>query len=407
MLGIAFRKGLGTGARASLIAGALASLVALSPAAPARGQRVSKSGVDPERLARISVQLKSFVERGALAGAVTLVARRGEVVSLEAFGYQDLESKRPMRADTIFDIRSVTKPVTAVGIMILLEEGKLALSDPVGKYIPGFGATRETHGAAKAVTIHHLLTHTSGLPSNRPPEIEDITVRRDRTLSEVVELLSKQEPEFEPGTQFRYGSGGYAILGRIIELVAGKPFEQFMEERVFAPLGMKDSFFFIPAGKRSRVASVYRLQNGRLSKWEEIEAHALRAKYPAPEFGMYSTASDLAAFCQMMLDGGTFKGRRILSRMSVASMTLNHTRHIRSAVTQRPAHQGLGWGLSGDPMSDFPLTSPGSFGHNGAFGSIIWVDPSEGLIRIFLEHRFGSGNESNVFMALAGAAVTN
>lgn len=399
MLRITFWKSLGTGM--------LAPLIMLSPTAAAQGRRVSKSGVDSERLARIPVRMKSFVERGAIAGAVTLIARRGEVLSLEAFGYQDLDSKKPMRADTIFDIRSVTKPVTAIGVMILMEEGKLALNDPVEKYIPEFGDARKAPGPQNKVTIHHLLTHTSGLPPSRPPEIEDITIRRDRTLSEVVAFLSKQEPEFEPGTQFRYSSAGYATLGRIIEVTSGKPYEQFIKERIFAPLGMKDSFFFIPAGKQGRVASIYRLQNGKLSEWEEIESYSRKAKYPGPEFGMYSTASDLASLCQMMLDGGTFKGRRILSEMSVATMTKNHTLHIKSAATQRPAYQGLGWGLSGDPMSDFPLTSPGSYGHNGAFGAIIWIDPNKGLIRIFLEHRFGSGNESNIFMAMAGSAVTH
>jgi CubicO group peptidase (beta-lactamase class C family) len=222
-----------------------------------------------------------------------------------------------------------------------------------------------------------------------------------------VAFLSKQEPEFEPGTQFRYSSGGYAVLGRIIEVVSGKRYEQFITERIFVPLGMKDSFFFIPAETLSRVASIYRFQNGTLSEWKEIEAYSRDAKYPGPEFGMYSTASDLASLCQMMLDGGTFKARRILSKMSVELMTENHTLNIKSAITQTPAYQGLGWGLAGDPMNDFPLTSPGSFGHNGAFGAIIWIDPNKGLIRIFLTHRFGFGNESDVFMAMAGSAVTN
>lgn len=393
--------------RKNLAIAMLVLLISFSPMMAARGQRVSKSGMDAARLAKIPARMKSFVERGAMAGAVTLIARRGAVVSLEAVGYQDLDSKKPMRADTIFDIRSVTKPVTAIGVMILMEEGKLALNDPVEKYLPEFGAARQARNSPHKVTIHQLLTHTSGLPSTRPAEIADITIRRDRTLSEVVTFLSKQEPDLEPGTQFRYNSGGYATLGRIIEVVSGKSYEQFIRERIFVPLGMKDSFFFIPPAKQNRVASIYRLQNGRLSKWEEIEDYSRKAKYPGPEFGMYSTASDLAALCQMMLDGGTFNGRRILSPMSVAMMTKNQTLHIKSATTQRPAYQGLGWGLSGDPSSDFPLTSPGSFGHNGAFGAIVWIDPQQSLIRIFLEHRFGSENESNVFMSMAGAAVIN
>lgn len=245
------------------------------------------------------------------------------------------------------------------------------------------------------------------MPLNRPPEIEDITIKRDRTLADVVTILSKQEPDFEPGTQFRYYSGGFAILGRIIEVVSGKPFEQFIKERVFDPLGMKDSFFFVPTEKRNRIASLYRLKDGKLIRWEEVEAYTRNAKYPGPEFGMYSTAPDLASLCQMMLNGGSFKGKQILSRMAVETMTQNHTLNIKSAITQRPAYQGLGWGLSGDPMNDFPLTSTGSFGHNGAFGAIIWIDPKKDLIRIFLEHRFGFNNESNIFMAMAGSAVTD
>jgi CubicO group peptidase (beta-lactamase class C family) len=360
-----------------------------------------------ERLARIPVQIRSFVDKGTIAGAVTLVARHGTVVSLEAIGYQDLEIKKPMRADTIFDIRSVTKPITAIGIMILMEEGKLALNDPVEQYLPEFKVTRKKDQQPTPITIHHLLTHTAGLPLYRLPESQELPVKRNRTLTDYVTFLSKQEPEYEPGTQFRYSSGGFAILGRIIEVVSGQPYDQFIKKRIFVPLGMKDSFFFIPAEKQSRVASIYRLQDGKLSKWEELEAYARTAKYPGPEFGMYSTAADLASLCQMMLDGGTLKGRRILSKMSVALMTENHTLNIKSATTQTPVYQGLGWGLAGDPMNDFPLTSSGSFGHNGAFGTILWIDPKPRLIRIFLTHRFGNGNESDVFMAMAGSAVTN
>ncbi|HEU4795633.1 MAG TPA: serine hydrolase domain-containing protein, partial [Pyrinomonadaceae bacterium] len=344
--------------------------------------------------------MKSLVDEGAIAGAVTLVARNGKVFSLEAVGFQDLETRKPMRTDTIFDVRSVTKIVTAIGVMILVEEGKLALSDPVDNYLPEFKRS-DAKSLGPPITIHHLLTHTSGLPFSRPTEIEDITIKRDRTLAEVVALLAKQEPEFAPGTQFRYTSGGFAILGRIIEVVSGKSYEQFVQERVFDPLGMRDSFFFIPAEKRERVASLYRRKDGKLERWRELEEYSKRAKYSAPEFGMYSTAADLASLCQLMLNGGTSRGRRIVSPLSVAAMTSNHTMNLLSAVTQRPAHQGLGWGLSGDPMDDFPLTSPGSYGHNGAFGAIVWIDPKHGLVRIFLEHLFGSGNEVATFMAMA------
>ena len=384
----------------------VAALFVLVVPATNRGQRVSEPGLDPQRLAKIAPRMKYLVDEGAIAGAVTLVARNGKVFSLEAVGFQDLETRKPMRTDTIFDVRSVTKIVTAIGVMILVEEGKLALSDPVEKYLPEFKRS-DAKSLAPPITIHHLLTHTSGLPFSRPTEIEDITIKRDRTLAEVVALLAKQEPEFAPGTQFRYTSGGFAILGRIIEVVSGKSYEQFVQERVFDPLGMRDSFFFIPAEKRERVASLYRRKDGKLERWRELEEYSKRAKYSAPEFGMYSTAADLASLCQLMLNGGTSRGRRIVSPLSVAVMTSNHTMNILSAVTQRPAHQGLGWGLSGDPMDDFPLTSAGSYGHNGAFGAIVWIDPKHGLVRIFLEHLFGSGNEVATFMAMAGAAVVD
>lgn len=380
-------------------------IVIILPAS-AQNRKPSRFGIDTERLTRISVRMKSFVAEGTMAGAVMLVAQHGKVAQLEAVGYHDLETKMPMRSDAIFDIRSVTKPITAIGIMILVEEGRLALNDPVENYIPQYGTTTwHEQGRAIPITIHHLLTHTAGLPFFRLPEIEDITIKRDRTLSDVVDFLAKQKPEFEPGTQFRYSSGGFAILGRLIEVISGKRYEQFIKERIFDPLGMKDSSFFIPAEKQNRVASIYRLQNGKLEHWKEIEAYSKRAKYPGPEFGMYSTASDLASLCQMMLNGGTLKGKRILSRMSVETMTVNHTLNITSAITKMPVYHGLGWGLSGDPMSDFPLTTTGSFGHNGAFGAIMWIDPKKELIRLFLEHRLGAGNESNIFMAMAGSAV--
>ncbi|MBA3513298.1 MAG: beta-lactamase family protein [Pyrinomonadaceae bacterium] len=391
-----------------LCAGILSALLLFLSPAIAQKHNASKTRMDSERLARIPDRMKSFVEQGAIAGAVILIAKGGQVVSLKAVGFQDLESKKPMRTDTIFDIRSLTKPVTAIGIVILMEEGRLALNDPVEKYLPEFkAATPPKEGQRSPITIRHLLTHTTGMPFNRPLEIENITIKRDRSLADVVAILSKQEPEFEPGKQYRYYSGGFAILGRIIEVVSGEPYEQFIKQRIFDPLGMKDSFFSIPAEKQSRVASIYRLHNGKLNKWEEIMAYRQNAKYPGPEFGMYSTASDLASLCQMMLNGGTLKDKRILSAMSVKAMTEKQTTDIKSAITQRMAYQGLGWGLSGDPMNDFPLTSPGSFGHNGAFGTIFWVDPNEELIRIFLAQLFGLGNEIDIFMAMAGSAVAN
>ncbi|HEY6661039.1 MAG TPA: serine hydrolase domain-containing protein [Pyrinomonadaceae bacterium] len=358
--------------------------------------------VNAQNRSKIGQRLQSFVDEGRIPGAVTLVIREGRILNFEAVGYQDLENKTPMRTDTIFDIRSMTKPVTSIGIMMLMEEGKLALNDAVEKYLPEFknSAFKDDNGL-HPITIRHLLTHTAGLPLYRLPISQEMPIKRNQTLADYVSFLSKQTPEYEPGTQHRYSSGGFAVLGRIIEVVSGMPYDRFIRERVFVPLGMQDSSFFVPVDKQSRLASIYRMQDGKLTKWEELMSFARNAKYPGPEFGMYSTASDLAALCQMLLNGGLYKGRRILSRMSVQQMTSNQTAGIPLAVTHRPAFHGFGFGLAGDPSEDFPLTSHGSFGHNGAFGGIFWVDPEEKLIRIYLEHVFGSGNETDVFMAMA------
>lgn len=185
----------------------LSALFIFLPQASAQQRSASQPGMDRERLARIPVRMKSFVEQGRMAGAVTLIARRGQVVSLEAVGYQDLESKKPMRTDTIFDIRSLTKPVTAIAIMILMEEGRLALGDPVEKYLSEFKLAEGTPpGQSKPITIRQLLTHTAGLPLYRLPESEEIAIKRNRTLADYVSFLSKQKPEYEPGTRHRYSS---------------------------------------------------------------------------------------------------------------------------------------------------------------------------------------------------------
>ena len=350
--------------------------------------------------------MQELVDKGQVPGAVTLVIKKDRVVSFEAVGYRDVESKTAMTVDTIFDIRSMTKPVTAIGIMILMEEGRLALNDPVEMYLPEFkNSAFQGERGPRPITIRQLLTHTAGLALYKLPVSDEMPVKRNQTLAEYVSLLAKQTPEYEPGTKHRYSSGGFAILGRIIEVVSGMAFDQFIAQRVFVPLGMKDSSFFYPFAKQGRVASIYRMQNGKLSKWEELMGYSRKAVYPGPEFGMYSTASDLAALSQMMLNGGIYKGRRILSRLSAQLMTMNQTLGINSAVTGREVVQGLSWGLFGDPLNDFPLTTRGSFGHNGAFGTIFWIDPEEGMIRIFLEQVFGSGNEHQLFMALAAVAA--
>ena len=377
------------------------------------------SGLDAERLARIPARMKAFVERGSIAGAVTLVARHGTVGSVEAVGYQNLETKTPMRTDTIFQIMSMTKPVTAVGIMLLLEEGRLGLNDPVERHLPEFRGqwvidsrpdekTRVLKKSPRAITIKDLLTHTSGMMGMPPEGMKEVIFKFDHTLAEAVALYSQQPLEFEPGKKWSYSNPGMATLGRIIEVVSGMPYEKFIEERIFKPMGMKDSFFFPPEEKKARISMLYKLEGGQLKRAgaEALAGDAAEyrkgAKYPCPECGMYSTAADLAALYQTMLDGGVHQGKRLLSKASVEAMTAVHTGELRPSY-------GLGWAVSQGPGSLLLLASPGSFGHGGAFGTYGWMDPKKDLLGVFLIQRTtgGTSEETNAFQALANAAAVD
>ena len=286
-------------ARSRVWVGIICLWVAAS-ASPGIAQEAAqtKAGMDPARLARIPARMKEFVDSGTIAGAVTLVARHGVVASLEAVGYQDVESRKPMRTDTIFAIASMTKSLTATGVMVLLEDGRLLLSDPVEKHLPEFRGqmlVEQRDGdkvlavkkPSRPITIWDLLTHTSGVPWAWEQD--------NKTLAEKARNFAREPLEFEPGTKFSYSNAGYGTLGRIIEVVSGQPYEEFMEEHIFRPLGMKDTFYFLPPEKYDRIATVYNLEAGKLQKIPAPEATTPQ-KYVSPSGGCYSTASDLFAF---------------------------------------------------------------------------------------------------------------
>jgi CubicO group peptidase (beta-lactamase class C family) len=264
---------------------------------------VVKAGMDAERLAKIPARMQAFVEKGAIAGAVMLIERHGVLASLDAIGYQDLESKKPMRTDSIFQIMSMTKPVTATGIMILMEEGKLALSDPVEKHLPEFRgqwviesrsadhASRKLKRPSRPITIRDLLTHTSGMAAAPPEGAKEIYQRMDLPLKDAVALFSQQPLDFEPGAKWQYSNAGIATLGRIIEVAADQPYEKFIEERIFRPLGMQDSFFFPSPERIGRIAMVYKIEDGKLKRaggdilGGDPAQYRRAAKYPALSSG--------------------------------------------------------------------------------------------------------------------------
>ncbi len=387
------------------------------------------AGVDPERLAKISARMQAFVDQGTIAGAVMLLARHGVVVMLEAVGYQDLESKTPMRTDTIFQTRSMMKSVTAVGIMILLEEGLLTLSDPVEKHLPEFRGqlmieTRDgdqvltTKKPSRLIAIRDLLTHTSGMlgePYREPFKswIQEFWKKRDKTVAEVVPIFAQQPLEFEPGTKFLYSDPGFSVAGRIIEVASGQAYRDFVEQRILRPLGMKDSFYIVPPEKYHRIASVYVLEDGKLKKSSSPDRTGW--KYVGGAGGWFSTASDIFAFYQMVLSGGSDNGVRILSRASVELMTAVHTGDLEAAgwiFPQPGVGYGLGWRVVREPVGTLGLQSIGSYGHGGYLGTYGWVDPKKDLVGVFLiqrmlEGRSGHGPEEKAFVAMAVAAIAD
>ncbi len=379
--------------------------------------------LDKETLDRIPSRMKQFVDDRTVAGIVTLIAHRGKIAQLDAEGMADIEANRPMRKDSIFQIMSMTKPVTAVAIMMLAEEGKLALRDPVERFLPEFhdervmaatGPDAARLGAPiRPVNIRDLMTHTSGMFDAPPNEVKGYSQRMNTSLADLVRVFARQPLLFQPGTQWSYSSPGIDILGRIIEVCSGQKYEEFIERRILKPLGMKDSFFYAKPEQIARIAMVYEGRNGKLTRSPgtilggDPANYRHDAIYPAPSWGLYSTAEDLLNFYRMMLEGGTYNGRRYLSRFSVNLMTEVHTGDlIRSGWIGGGAY-GLAWEVIKDPYGELAGHTKGTYGHGGAFGTQGWIDPNNGLIRIMLIQRSNGGTESlrDTFMTMAEAAV--
>ncbi len=390
---------------------------------PASDQSSAKAGVDQEILSQIPQRMKSFIDQQTVAGAVTLVAHGSDVVEFDATGMADIAAGHAMRKDSIFQIMSMTKPVTAVGIMMLAEEGKLALRDPVDLYLPEFKdlrvATTVGPDAARmaipnhAITIRDLLTHTAGIQDYPPPAIRDYPQTMSVPLDEVVKQLAKQPLLFQPGTQWSYSSPGIEILGRIIEVCSGEKYVDYITEHILRPLGMKDSFFFPPPDKIERIAMVYAHKDGKLVPAPgsilggDPARHRQGAIFPAPGWGLYSTAEDLLHFYRMMLNDGVYEGRRYLSPFSVHVMTEPQTTGIQPVGWMRGSDYGLAWEVVTDPLGELAGHSIGTYGHGGAFGTQGWIDPNNDLISIMLIQGSDGGAESmtNVFLNMAESSV--
>lgn len=382
---------------------------------------MAQNSIDTERLARIAPRMKDFADKKLVAGTVTLLAHKGKIVHFEAVGAQDAGTGKPMAKDSIFQIMSMTKPMVTTAITMLAEEGKLAISDPVEKHLPEYRGqmmvgTRHADGSftvkkpSRPITIRDLCTHTSGLPGNPPAGIGELPQKMDLPLETAVLIYSQLPLQFEPGTQWLYSNNGLATLGRIIEVASGQSFESFLKQRLWEPLGMKDTFLFPPEDKKPRIAANHATRDGKLGYADpartlggEARHHRAGAKYPAPEWGAYSTATDLLAFYEMMRNGGVHQGRRILSKAAVEVATTVHTGDIPVGAGNGT---GLGWDITKQTAGTLDFLNVGTFGHGGAFGTHGWIDRKREITGVFLvQGGPGAAGAKSAFMRMANASL--
>lgn len=353
------------------------------------------AGFDPQRLTRCDQLMQRFVDEQRCSGGVALVARGNRIAHLNRFGYLDLESKQPMRDDAIFRIYSMTKPITSTAVLMLLEEGRFLLDWPVSHFIPQFAdlKVRETDEAGneqlvdlkRPVSIHDLLTHTAGLTYDHVhPCIDD-----GQTLDTFIDRLCDTPLLGQPGEVWRY-SEATDVLGRLVEVVADQPFDQFLADRIFKPLGMTDTGFFVPEDKRDRFASVYTDSDGQLVPATDLHAQTFHIKpsLPSGGGGLVSTTADYLRFASALLNGGQFDGTRLLGPKTVALMADNALPQGHPPLEINQRMFGLGVAVTTRPGEAHAICSPGEFGWGGAAGTNVWIDPAKQMITlIMVQHR--------------------
>ena len=384
-------------------------------------------GLSTGRLGRVNDLMQRFIDRGVISGAVTLLARRGQIAHLQAHGYMDIDVGRSMQTDAVFRLASMTKPVIAVAVLSLLEEGRLLLTDPVSHFLPTFKAqhvavaNRNPPGwattdlkaggyhlepALREVTIKDLLTHTSGVGSAiNGPCFEQTSVvatglQTGQTLADLIPKMGGVPLSFQPGAAWEYSPEfGFDTLALIVELASGIPVDRFLRERIFKPLDMRDTGFMVPPNDLNRLAVVYeRTPSGLHAATTPIRFLNLQTdqtnRYYSGGGGLVGTAYDYARFGMMLANGGKLEGQRVLSRRTVALMASNHIGDLsldRSFGDMRGYRFGLGVRVLTDPAAANTLTSPGTFGWAGAFGTNSWIDPVEQMVGLMLIQRLPTG----------------
>ncbi len=375
--------------------------------------RASSEGFSDTRLQRLGSFMQTIIQSGDYLGAVTLISRNGKIVDWRTYGHRDLAKKMPMTRDSIFRIYSMTKTVTSVAILMLMEEGKLGLDDPVGKFIPAFANIQVFSGGTadapqmrsikRPITIRHLLTHTGGFATHGAKGDEAvklfnrIDLHQSPTLNAYTDYVAHQPLATDPGERFAYDGVSLVVLSRLVEVVSGMPFDAFLQQKILSPLRMSDTGFSVPQAKRGRVADmVTTTADGRLAMAATHDAsHPGESlnPYPSGAGGLYSTAGDYVRFCQMLLNGGSLEGVSILGRKTVELMMMNHLSHLDPPVNEFSMAEGFG--LGGYVVLDVArrgrLGSIGQFGWSGAGSTYYTIDRQEKLIAILLMQHLPQG----------------
>lgn len=333
----------------------------------------------------ISARMEEFVKSGEIAGAVSLVADDKNILHLSAVGMADLETKRPMKTDDVFWIASMTKPVTATAVMMMQEQGKLSVDDPVEKYLPEFSNLKDAAGNKVTITLEQCLTHSSGLSEVPVEESADVA-----TLSELMPKIVAKPVQFAPGSKWQYCQTGINTAARVVEVVSNESFPVFLEKHLFGPLGMKDTTFYPDEKLVARLAISYRKADGKLEKvaigFLGGKSLTDKNRYPRANGGLFSTAEDYSKFSRMIFNGGEFEGRRYLKPESVKLMTTVQSGDLQTGFTPGCAW-GLGWCVVREPQGVSAALSPGSFGHGGAFGTQAWIDPVKKRVHLLFIQR--------------------
>jgi CubicO group peptidase (beta-lactamase class C family) len=385
----------------------LVVLVGITRAAPLPSGDPAAAGFSVDRLERMHRLVQAHIDDGRMAGAITLIARDGKIIDARTYGLRDVAAKLPMERDSLLSIYSLTKPTVAVMTLMLWEEGRFGLDDPIAKYLPEFkdlkvltGGTAEQPqvAAARPVTIRHLLTHTAGFAYdwNAAPALQPLyrqaDLFRSTSMADFARRLAKIPLNHQPGDAFLYGAS-FDVLGYLIETLTKQPLEQVMHDRLFAPLAMNDTFFLVPPAKRDRLAVVHRRDASGVLQAEKPDPVVARAAgadvFPNGSGGLISTADDYARFAQMLLNGGELDGVRLLAPKTVAFMASDHLKQIKTpTLFMGPAGTyGLGVGVWGTGSGSDSPGSAGRFGWTGYATTYCNVDPLEGTVAmVFAQH---------------------